>query len=137
MDQEYDNLIELYQEIILPSSISSVLYWDMETNKLPKMGVNYRSRQLGYLTKQQQKIWTSDKLRETLRKVENTNLNDFQKRNFNLIKRAYEVKNNLSENLLSEITKQSALTNEKWKVAKKSNDIGVVVDDFEKLFNDA
>ena len=51
----------------------------METNKLPKMGVNYRTRQLGYLTKQQQKIWTSDKLRETLRKVENTNLNDFQK----------------------------------------------------------
>ncbi|NDB29130.1 hypothetical protein EB151_06240, partial [archaeon] len=64
MSQEYDNLIELYQEIILPSSISSVLYWDMETNKLPKMGVDYRSRQLGYLTKQQQKIWTSDKLRE-------------------------------------------------------------------------
>ena len=99
------------------------------------MGVNYRTRQLGYLTKQKQKIWTSDKLRETLRKVENTNLNDFQKRNFNLIKRAYEVKNNLSENLLSEITKQSSLTNEKWKVAKKSNNIGVVVDDFEKLFN--
>lgn len=135
MSQEYDNLIELYQEIILPSSISSVLYWDMETNKLPKMGVDYRSRQLGYLTKQQQKIWTSDKLREILGKVEKTNLNNFQKRNYNLIKRAYEVKNNLSENLLSEITKQSSLTNEKWKVAKKSNDIGVVVDDFEKLFN--
>lgn len=66
MSQEYDNLIELYQEIILPSSISSVLYWDMETNKLPKMGVNYRTRQLGYLIKQQQKIWTSDKFSDKL-----------------------------------------------------------------------
>ncbi len=135
MNQEYDNLMKLYQDIVLPSSISSVLYWDMETNKLPKMGLNYRSKQLEYLTRQQQKIWKSHKLKDILRKVEKSNLNDFQKRNFNLIKRTYEVKNNLSENLLTEITKQSSLTNEKWKIAKRSNDIGIVLEDFDKLFS--
>ncbi len=65
----YDQLRELAREISLLNSTTSVLGWDQETY-MPDKGLDFRARQLSYLSGRAHVLATGKKFRTTLEKAE-------------------------------------------------------------------
>ncbi|MHA2275812.1 MAG: hypothetical protein ACXAC2_08605, partial [Candidatus Kariarchaeaceae archaeon] len=89
MSSNYNDLINLYDEISLLSSISAVLNWDSETT-LPFGGLEHRSKQYQYLGKKQHELWLNPTIGTLLDAVEkDETLDHLQRRNVELMRREY------------------------------------------------
>ena len=134
MNAVYKHLIEKYKEIYIISSISSLLYWDMNTY-MPSSALEHRTNQFNWLQQTMHKKWTSEKMISLINQCEkDSTLNNVEKRNVILLKRIVEEKIVLPIELVGQLAIQSNKTLEIWKIAKKKNDFSVVQSELEKLF---
>ena len=134
MSNEYDTLLENYQEIQLLNSISGVLYWDMNTH-MPPAAVGYRAKQFQYISQKIHGLTTKPEVGTLLETCEKDNsLDDFRRRNIELIRRAYDDRTILPSELVGKLAAQSNKTLEVWKKAKAKSDFQMVLPDLENLF---
>ncbi|WP_455140104.1 carboxypeptidase M32 [Candidatus Hodarchaeum mangrovi] len=130
----YKYLLEKYKEIYTISSISSLLYWDMNTY-MPSSALEHRTNQFNWLQQTIHKKWTSKKMISLINQSEkDSTLNNVEKRNVFLLKRAVEEKIALPIELVGQLAIQSNKTLEIWKIAKKKNNFSIVQADLKKLF---
>ena len=117
-------------------NIRSVLYWDIETNKMPSLGLKHRSEQFSYLAMKQEEIWRSDKLEDLLHHVQmNINsLSELERRNFEIVNNTRNVKVKIPTELITNLSGKSNTTNQVWKKAKHAKDFSIVKSDMEELF---
>jgi carboxypeptidase Taq len=110
----------------------------METMMPPK-AVELRSQQLALLSRISHKMSTDPEIGKLLKQItanpEHENLSQTEKRNIHLIKRNYEEQTALPEKLVSETTKQQAITVNTWKRAKKTKNFSLLKPDLTKLLN--
>ncbi|MFX0087064.1 MAG: carboxypeptidase M32 [Candidatus Hodarchaeota archaeon] len=136
MKINYTNLIEIYKEIYLLNSLSGVLYWDLNTGKVPTAGLNYRTQQFNWIQRQIHKKITSDQTRKLLSLCEkDETLNPIKKRNVLLLRREFDNNTVIPEGLIGELATQSSKTLEIWKKAKVKNQFHYVLPDLVKLFS--
>jgi len=132
----YKRLLKRVTDLIVLSSASSIIYWDMETVMPPK-GVEQRSQQLALLSRISHKMGTAPEtgklLDEILKSPQYDVLSEVEKRNVHLIKKGYDEQTALPEKLVSDVAKQQAITVNTWKKAKKDKKFGVLKPELEKL----
>lgn len=135
MSREYEALLETYQEIQLLNSISGVLYWDMNTH-MPPAAVGQRAKQFQYISQKTHGLITKPEVGKLLDSCErDTSLDNLQKRNVELIRRAYDDRTTLPSELVGKLAAQSNKTLEIWKKAKAKSDFQMVLPDLEDLFS--
>lgn len=132
----YKKLIDKTKKIIILSSASAILRWDMET-MMPPGGIKLRSLELAMLSRIGHKISTDPEighlLGETIKHPEYDRLDSVQKRNLYLIKKHYDEQTKLPEELVAETSKQEAIAIDIWKKAKASKDFAKFRPELEKL----
>ncbi|OLS21055.1 MAG: putative metalloprotease YpwA [Candidatus Heimdallarchaeota archaeon LC_2] len=131
----YDSLMSKFKELAMIGSLEGVLNWDSETT-LPYNGVEHRTKQVIFLNDLKQKTWGSKEFGDLLQSnLKDETLNDFEKRNLELINREFLRRQKLPPDLMSKLMGQSKKTNEIWKRAKSKNQFSLVLPDLEKLFD--
>ncbi|MCE7746925.1 MAG: carboxypeptidase M32 [Candidatus Heimdallarchaeota archaeon] len=134
MSKAYDDILKNYQEIQLLNSISGVLYWDMNTH-MPPAAVGHRAKQFQYISQKIHGLTTKSEIGTLLETCEKDNsLDDFQRRNIELIRRDYDDRTILPSELVGKLANQSNKTLEVWKKAKAKSDFQMVLPDLENLF---
>ncbi|MHA1331268.1 MAG: carboxypeptidase M32, partial [Candidatus Hodarchaeales archaeon] len=120
--ETYNNLLKTIEELVLLTTVRSVLGWDFETHMPPK-AVELRSKQFSYLASLMHSKMTDPKIGELLKEVKDhkdyTTLNEVEKRNIYLIEREYKKQTKVPRELVAEIASQSAKTVQIWKKAKE------------------
>jgi carboxypeptidase Taq len=134
----YKQLLSKTRDLIILSTAMSLIHWDMET-KMPPQAVEQRSLQLALLSRIAHKLATNPEIGKLLKKLNTSpdfeKLGETEKRNLHLIKKSYEEQTALPEKLVSEITKQQAITVNTWKKAKKTNNYNLLKPDLAKLLD--
>ncbi len=132
----YKKLIELNKNLTIFSTAQAIISWDMETMMPPK-AVNMRSEQLSLLSQIHHKMNTNPKIGKLLNSIiQNSNfdiLNEVEKRNTHLIKKNYDEQTKLPAKLVTQISKQQAITVNIWKKAKASKNYNAYKSELEKL----
>jgi len=121
----YEDLLTRSKKLVLLSSAISILHWDMET-KMPERGLGQRSEQLAVLDVIAHQELVDPKVAKMLEAIESHqdlgSLDQAQRRNVHLIRKAYDESARLPESLVADLSKQSALTVGAWKKAKGAQD---------------
>ncbi|MBM5804798.1 MAG: carboxypeptidase M32 [Candidatus Verstraetearchaeota archaeon] len=134
---DYNRLMEKDKEIIILSSVDSIIKWDMET-KMPPGAFGLRSQQLALLSQIDHRMTTDPEIGALLGRVEGhqqyQELSEFQRRNVYLVRKFYDENTRLPEKLVSEMARQQAVAYEKWKKAKAAKDFSMFKPDLEKMF---
>ncbi|MHA1974057.1 MAG: carboxypeptidase M32 [Candidatus Hodarchaeales archaeon] len=134
MINDYNKLMDIYREIYTISTISSVLYWDMNTY-MPPSAIKFRSSQFNWLQQTTHKKWISQETKHLIERCEKIkDLSLVQKRNVLLMRRAYDNRTALPLDLVGALASQSNKTLEIWKKAKAKNNFSIVKSELEKLF---
>jgi carboxypeptidase Taq len=138
VDSAYKELLSKTKDAVVLSTAEGIIHWDMETMMPPK-AVELRSQQLALLSRISHKMSTAREMGKLLKQITaNANydtLGQIEKRNIYLIKQNYEEQTALPEKLVSEITRQQAVTVNKWKEAKKAQNFALLKPELEKLVN--
>jgi len=137
MRNAYQKLLKRYEEISIINSISSILYWDMNTGQVPLPdGLEHRTNQFNWLEITSHKKSISDSYFKLLVKAEmESDGSPIQERNLKLIRRSYENSTAIPVGLVGALAKQSNKTLEVWKKAKAQNKFEDVLPDLKELFN--
>lgn len=134
MRTPYEQLLENYEEINMLNSISGVLYWDLNTY-MPPAAVGHRAKQFQYISQKIHSLNTNPERGKLLDLCEkDKSLDDFQKRNVELLRRSYDINTVFPPELVGKLAAQSNKTLEVWKKAKAKADFQMVQPDLEKLF---
>jgi len=133
---DYKKLMEKIRDITVLQSAGAIIGWDMET-MMPPRGIELRSEQFALMSTIEHKMTTDPQIGKLLRSVarpaQHRKLDEVQKRNVYLIKKRYEEQTKLPEKLVAAIAKQSALTVDIWKKAKKAKDYSMFRPNLEKM----
>ncbi|MHA2424634.1 MAG: carboxypeptidase M32 [Candidatus Thorarchaeota archaeon] len=131
----YDKLLERVKEITLMGTAAGFLNWDLLTY-MPPGGTPLRGEQLGVMTRIIQRMQTSKEYGKLLTQAEKEA--DMSKplvaRNLYLLRRGYDIATVLPEDLVAEISKQSAIANQAWAKAKSESDWKTFEPVLEKTF---
>jgi carboxypeptidase Taq len=132
----YKKLMAKYRDLTILRSAESIINWDMET-MMPPRAINLRSQQLALLSTIEHKMATDPETGRLLQQItktpEHDKLDNLQKRNIHLIQKNYDEQTKLPEKLVAQIAKQSALTIDTWKKAKKTKNYNMFRPQLEKL----
>jgi len=135
LSKVYARLMDKFKEMIVLSSASSLLGWDMMTMMPPK-GINLRSQQLALLAALGHRMATDPevgKLLDTMMQHSNYEVLDaIQKRNVDLIRKSYLEQVALPEELVTEMQRQHSIAHDVWRKAKTSNDWKTFMPELEK-----
>ena len=119
--KDYGKLLDMSKELMVVGSAGAILQWDMET-KMPPRGVGLKSEQLAWVQKIAHQMLTSSesgKLIGVIQKHKDYgSLDNVQKRNVYLARKAYDEATKLPEDLVVEIAKQQTIGVNVWKRAK-------------------
>ncbi|MCW4054943.1 MAG: carboxypeptidase M32 [Candidatus Bathyarchaeota archaeon] len=133
---DYKKLLIRGKDLVILSSVQSLIQWDMETMMPPK-AVEQRSQQLALLSLISHKMSTGSEIGRLLNAIltspQYDSLSEVEKRNIHLIKKNYDEQTALPEKLVAEIAKQRAITINTWKKAKKAKKFAVLQPELEKL----
>jgi len=125
LKENYDRLLEQSKELAVVQSAGAILQWDMET-KMPPKGVELKSQQLAFLQKIAHQMLTSQEAGKVLDAIqkdsEYDSLDQVQKRNVYLARKAYDEATKLPEALVVDIVKQQTVGVNVWKKAKAAKD---------------
>ncbi len=136
MKEKYKELMSKAQEIQVIEEISSLMGWDTLV-MLPEGSVEQRGNQMAYISKLAH-LKSIDPLigiiiKEILEHPEYEKISETEKRNIYLVKREYDKKTKLPTDFVAEFTKQSVITHEIWKNARKNNDFATYLPFLEKM----
>jgi carboxypeptidase Taq len=136
MRSAYKKLLAKTKDLIILQSAESIIQWDMET-KMPPKAVEQRSQQLALLSRISHKMSIDPEvgklLKQTAANPDFETLSQTEKRNVYLIKKNYDEQTALPEKLVSEKTKQQAITVNTWKKAKNAKNFAILKPELEKL----
>jgi len=120
--EAYDNLMKRMKEYFLLYSVNSMIQWDYETY-MPPRGLMLRSDQMSILESILHRLHTDIEIGKLLNEVERNSkkLNSVQNRNVFIVRREYDKKTKVPEDLIARIAKQNPISLETWKKAKASN----------------
>ena len=125
LQDKYADLLAIAKRLSVIGSAGAILHWDLET-KMPPKGIRQRSEQLALLEVIAHQTLVDPRvgmLLDALTKEHAlASMDDVQKRNVHLMKKAYDEEVALPEELVEAIAKQSAITVDRWKKAKAAKD---------------
>ncbi|HCS52123.1 MAG TPA: carboxypeptidase M32 [Planctomycetaceae bacterium] len=124
MNERYEQLVSQLQRLALLGSTGSVLGWEQETY-MPEGGAELRSKQLSLLAGMAHQAATSSQLGEILDELSTEKFDDPhcpEAVNIRQAKREYEQATKLPQRLVEELSRVTALAQQKWSRAKKAND---------------
>ncbi len=125
MQTNYQKLCQLQQEISLLGSASAALGWDQETY-LPTKGVDFRAKQLAYLSGKIHEMSTSKHYQSLLESAENEPTESItQAANLREWRHEFDKSNKLPQSLVEEASKASSLGMAAWTEARKKNDFSL------------
>jgi carboxypeptidase Taq len=132
----YDELLSRSKKLVLLSSAIGILHWDLET-KMPPRGLEQRSEQLAVLDVMAHQELVSPDVAILLDRIEGhedlASLDDVQRRNVHLFRKAYDESARLPERLVADLSKQSAITVGAWKKAKAAQDFKLFRSDLARM----
>jgi carboxypeptidase Taq len=136
LSSAYKKLLGKTKDLIILRTAEGIIQWDMET-KMPPRAVEQRSLQLALLSRISHKMSTDQEIGKLLKLITTNSdydaLSQIEKRNIYLINKNYEEQTALPEKLVSEKTKQQAITVNIWKKAKKAQNFAMLKPELEKL----
>jgi len=120
--EEYEELLSRAREFVILESIQQIMVWDYETHMPPK-GVGQRGEQLALLSQLAHRLKGDPRLGELLKRVKRRagDLDEVQRRNVQLIRKAYDEATRLPEELVAQLAKQKAIAVDAWKRAKAAS----------------
>ncbi|MFW9768737.1 MAG: carboxypeptidase M32 [Candidatus Thorarchaeota archaeon] len=134
MSEAYDELVSKMKEFILLGNVMSIVNWDLETYMPPK-GIMQRSEQRAQLGKMLHRMITDPKIGKLLEETEkkSNDLNEVQNRNVFIVRREYDKRTKIPEDLVAKIARQGAISLETWKKAKAANDWKMFKPELQKM----
>jgi carboxypeptidase Taq len=132
----YKELLAKTKDLMILQTAEGIIQWDMET-KMPPKAVEQRSLQLALLSRLSHKMSIDPEIGKLLKQItsspDHDTLNQIEKRNIYLINKNYQEQTALPEKLVSEKTKQQAITVNTWKKAKNAKNYALLKPELEKL----
>jgi carboxypeptidase Taq len=133
----YKQLLEKTKGSIVLGTAQGLIHWDMET-MMPPNAVEQRSLQLELLSRIGHQMSIDPKIGKLLQQIQTNSgyvkLGKPEKRNIYLINKSFLEQKSLPEKLVTDITKQEAITVNTWKKAKAKKDYKLVKSELKKLF---
>ena len=123
--ETYQNLVQELKTASLLDSCASVLGWD-EQVYMPRGGSNFRSEQLSLLSVLTHEKFTSPKIGEMLKELEQSeymnNPESVEAVNIRETRNAYDKATKLPSDLVEEFSKTTTLAQNAWITCRKDND---------------
>ena len=128
----YKNLKNLFEEQSLINDISGILNWDMATY-MPENSRKQRIKQITKLYDYKKNIFNVIKKNEFFNKVNEFELDKFDKINFELMKNKFDYFNSISVDKLKKKAELSIECEGLWREAKEKSNFNIVKNSFVKL----
>jgi len=128
----YKNLKILFEEQSLINDISGILNWDMATY-MPENSRRQRIKQIKKLYDYKKNIFNVIKKNEFFNKVNEFELDKFDKINFELMKNKFDYFNSISVDKLKKKAELSIECEGLWREAKEKSNFNIVKNSFVKL----
>ena len=128
----YKNLKILFEEQSLINDISGILNWDMATY-MPENSRRQRIKQITKLYDYKKNIFNVIKKNEFFNKVNEFELDKFDKINFELMKNKFDYFNSISVDKLKKKAEMSIECEGLWREAKEKSNFNIVKNSFVKL----
>ena len=128
----YKNLKILFEEQSLINDISGILNWDMATY-MPENSRRQRIKQITKLYDYKKNIFNIIKKNEFFNKVNEFELDKFDKINFELMKNKFDYFNSISVDKLKKKAELSIECEGLWREAKEKSNFNIVKNSFVKL----
>ena len=128
----YKNLKILFEEQSLINDISGILNWDMATY-MPENSRRQRIKQITKLYDYKKNIFNVIKKNEFFNKVNEFELDKFEKINFELMKNKFDYFNSISVDKLKKKAELSIECEGLWREAKEKSNFNIVKNSFVKL----
>jgi carboxypeptidase Taq len=126
-------LRDYFTEIMRLNYVSALLGWDQEVNMMKYKSVRGRSEQRALMTQLIHKRLVSEKAGKLIKEAEKLkDLNDVDAAMLREAKRAYDQETKLPEELVVEISKTAALSQQIWQKAREEKDFKSFVPLLEK-----
>ncbi len=132
MPAAYPQLCDLANEISLLDSTSSTLGWDQETY-MPPAALDYRAKQLGYLSGKSYALFTSRKFRVLLDQAEGEELSPVAQANVREWRRQLNRAIKLSRKLVEEFSEVTTHAKSAWAEARKDSNFKAFAPHLDKL----
>lgn len=133
----YRELLAIAKRLSVIRSAGGILQWDLET-KMPPRGIRQRAEELALLDVLAHQTIADSKVGKLLDRLTGeraqASMDEVQKRNVHLMKKAYDEEAALPEELVEAISKQSAITVDQWKKAKAARDFGPYRQELDRMF---
>ena len=129
----YKKLINFFKQLSIFDEISSILEWDMAT-LMPLKSRSSRIKQIKVLIQRKNEIFNEIKKLNLFKKINPSKLKKFEKRNFNLMQKEFDIFSNIPSKLMLRNQKLSVECEGKWREAKKKNNFNIVKKDLTNLF---
>ncbi|MEK6734542.1 MAG: carboxypeptidase M32, partial [Pseudomonadota bacterium] len=134
MINAYQNLEEIFKEIGILKSITSLAQWDNDCY-MPLDGSFLRQEQMVFLTSQIHQRITNPKIQDLILSAEEEELNGWEQANLRNIKREYIHNNAIDEDLAKQLTKARLVCEINWREARENNDYNNFKKYFKPLLN--
>ncbi len=129
----YKNLENKYKEISLLYETMGILHWDRST-VMPKKSIDGRTDQLTNLYVLSHKMLKDKKIYDCIKNSEKVKkLNNWEKKNLNLIKKEFVLNNSLDKKLLEKISQATSDCEMQWRISKQNNDFNSISPYLEKV----
>ena len=128
----YKKLKDLFEEQSLINDISAILNWDMATY-MPKNSRVQRSKQITKLFDYKKNIFNVIKKNDFFQKVDELELNKFDKINFELMKNKFDYFNSIPSDKLKKKAELSIECEGLWREAKEKSNFNIVKKSLVKL----
>ena len=132
--EQYKKLQDKFRLISQFSSAMAIVSWDTQTHMPPK-GLMQRSEQLAVMSKLNHQMSTDSDINSLLTSLEEKqdSLDDIQKREVELIRRFWNRRSKIPEDLVVAEVKQRTIATSSWKKAKAANDWKIFEPELVKL----
>lgn len=134
--ESYKKLIELSEELTLLGDTAALLGWDQET-MMPVKGVEYRAKQMAYLSGKSHDLWTRAEVGDYIAECEDDNRshaeNEDRCANVRDWRFDYDRATALPRDLVVEFQETSALGKATWAEAREKSDFSIFAPHLQKL----
>ncbi len=130
----YSILKNLFEEYSLLNDIGGILHWDMATY-MPSKSRKERVKQIKKLFDYKKKIFDEIKKKELFKKIENSNLKEFDRLNLSLMKEKFDHFEAIPFELIQKKNELSIECEGLWREARNTSNFNVVKNSLKKLLD--